>query len=86
MDSGSTAKIYSYAVFVLVCGQNLVNHYRDKFSGIVKESESYGRDFSVCVGAGNHLYGYIYAKYAFHESYILSAKLRFFKQQNRGVK
>jgi hypothetical protein len=55
--NGSCAgEVYSNTVSVLILRQYFIYGNGDKFSGSVTKTEFDGCDFSVCVGAGNHLY------------------------------
>ncbi len=73
MNRGGTGEIHSYPVPVLVFGQYLVYRNRNDFPGFVTEPESHGRNFSVCIGAGNHLHRNVYAQYAFQRFTLPSA-------------
>lgn len=44
------------AVITLILRQHFIDCDRNEFTGIVPKTESYRRDFSVCVSAGNHLH------------------------------
>lgn len=54
-DCGA-GEIYAYLVAALILGQHFIDSNGDKLPIPVPEPEPYGRDFSVCVRAGDHLH------------------------------
>ena len=65
INTGAAGEIRPHPVFVLVFGQDFVYRYGDEFPGSVTEPESHRRNFSICIGTGNHLYRNVNAQNAF---------------------
>ena len=59
-DSGA-GEIYAYPVAALIFRQYFIDGNGNKLPISVSEPEPHGRDFSVCIRAGDHLHWDIYA-------------------------
>ena len=71
-DLSGAEKVCTHTVLSLILGQHFIDSNGDKLPIPVPEPEPYGRDFSVCVRAGNHLHWNINTQYAFHFDRLLS--------------
>lgn len=60
-NKGGAGEICAHAVIALIFGQHFFYCDRDNFTVPVPEPETYWRDFSIRVRAGNHLNGNINA-------------------------
>ena len=69
VNAGAAGKMRPHPVSVLVPGQDFVYGYGDEFPGFIAEPEPHGRNCSVGIGTGNHLYRNINAQYAFHSQH-----------------
>lgn len=69
INRSRTGIIHSHPISVLILRQHFIYCNRNELSVFITEPKSHRRNFSVCIGTGNHLHRNIDAQYAFQNIY-----------------